>query len=148
MARTCVPPRDQRSMYTGVRRRPEAGYTSEAAEQIDRLLQPVGVVAEGLVGLLTRDEIAAAAVEAKLKPMVNGNEVFFGGTVACRPTSTMCARGCMRRTSSAMECRPAPRRPSPSWICHLMAESHQAGLTPNNDGQAAQQVPQSSAPQE
>ena len=57
----------------------------QAADQTDRLLQPVGVVAEGLVGLLTRDEIAAAAVEAKLKPMVNGNEVFFGGTVAYRP---------------------------------------------------------------
>ena len=30
-------------------------------------------------------EIAAAAVEAELKAMVNGNEVFFGGTVVTGP---------------------------------------------------------------
>ena len=55
----------------------------QAADQTDRLLQPVGVAAQGLAGWLTWGEVAATAVELELK--VNGNEVFFGGTVAYRP---------------------------------------------------------------
>jgi hypothetical protein len=55
--------------------------TQQAAEQIDGLLRPVGVAAQGLAGRLPCGEIAAAAVKA----MMNGNEVFFGGTVAYRP---------------------------------------------------------------
>jgi hypothetical protein len=58
--------------------------TQQAAEQIDRLLQPVGVAAQGLTGRFRRGEVVAAAVETELKTMVNGNQVFFFGTVACR----------------------------------------------------------------
>ena len=61
--------------------------TQQAAEQIDRLLQPVGVAAQGLAGRLPHqgEDRAHGQWEVGLKAMVDGNKVFFCGTVAYRP---------------------------------------------------------------